>query len=181
MFSSRALVRAPSSIRLASSKQRHTAGCPAVEVRILYPFHPRSGEVVTVIGAKRHVGMVHFIIRQPDRTLALLPAWMTDASRGAEALVASPRLSIERLRDLRALLDALMASCTGSLPPCNGAGDAENARQSEGPIRQEGAGDGVSARPAEQAGTAAAGFARRGGRRTAAPDRNSGLRRRGGR
>src|SRR3954463_15263946 len=159
MFSSRALVRAPSSIRLASSKQRHTAGCPAAEVRILYPFHPRSGEVVTVIGAKRHAGTVHFTIRQPDRTLALLPAWMTDASRGAAALVASPRLSIERLRDLRTLFDALMASGTGMPLPCNGARDAENPRHSEGPVRREGAGDGVSTRPAEQAGTAAAGFA----------------------
>jgi Family of unknown function (DUF5372) len=75
-----------------------------IEVRILYPFHPRSGEVVAVVGLKRHAGTAHFIIRQPDRTLASLPAWMTDASRGTQALVAYPRLPVERLADLRAVL-----------------------------------------------------------------------------
>ena len=38
------------------SNQRHTAGCPAFEVRITYPFHPRSGEIVAVVGVKRHAG-----------------------------------------------------------------------------------------------------------------------------
>ncbi|MBV9827826.1 MAG: hypothetical protein JO001_19515 [Alphaproteobacteria bacterium] len=74
------------------SKQRHTAGCPVSEVRITYPFHPRSGEVVAVVGVKRHAGAEHFVIWQPDRTLALLPAWMTDTSRGAQGLVVHPRL-----------------------------------------------------------------------------------------
>src|SRR5947209_3376193 len=109
------------------SKQRHTAGCPAIEVRILYPFHPRSGETVAVVGARRHAGIAHFIIRQPDLTLALLPAWMTEASRRAQAVVVQPRLSVERLADLRALVDALMASCIGDPPPCNGAGNVERA------------------------------------------------------
>src|SRR5436305_13146857 len=102
--------------------------------------------------AKRHAGAVHFIIRQPDRTLALLPVWMTDASRGAQALVAHPRLPVERLADLRALVDALMASCGGEPPRCEGADDVESTTQSEGPVRRGAAGGGASARPAEQAG-----------------------------
>src|SRR5438067_13712353 len=48
---------------------------------------------------------------------------MTEASRRAQAVVVQPRLSVERLADLRALVDALMASCIGDPPPCNGAGN----------------------------------------------------------
>jgi hypothetical protein len=45
-------------------------------------IHPRSGETVAVLGSKRHAGAEHFVVRQPDRTLALLPAWMTEFLRG---------------------------------------------------------------------------------------------------
>src|SRR3954462_14463305 len=41
---------------------------------------------------------------------------------------------------LRALLDALRASCIGTPPQCNGAADAEIATQSEGPARRDAAG-----------------------------------------
>src|SRR5438270_311266 len=41
---------------------------------------PRSGETVAVVGARRHAGIAHFIIRQPDLTLAL---------RRAQAVVAA--------------------------------------------------------------------------------------------
>src|SRR5262249_43210695 len=118
-------------------KPRHTAGCPAIEVRIAYPFHPRGGEVVAAVGVKRHAGVEHFVIRQPDRTLALIPGGMTDTSRGTPGLVAHPRLPVERLSELRALVDALMASCRGEPPRCEGGGDVESATQSKGPFRRE--------------------------------------------
>src|SRR4051812_50209110 len=92
------------------ANQRHTAGCPAFEVRITYPFHPRSGEMVAVVGSKRHVGADHLVIRQPDRTLTLLPVWMTEPAAASHQLVSSPRLSIESLAEVRALVDALLAA-----------------------------------------------------------------------
>ena len=52
-------------------------------------------------------------------------------------LLPHPRLPVERLADLRALVDALMASCSGELPRCEGAGDVESATQSEGPVRRD--------------------------------------------
>jgi len=45
-------------------------------------------------------------ISESDRTLALLPAWMTEVGRADPTLVAQPRPPIERLAELRALLDA---------------------------------------------------------------------------
>src|SRR3954462_7482286 len=106
------------SLRWATANQRHTAGCPAFEVRISYPFHPRSGEMVAVVGSKRHVGADPLVIRQPDRTLTLLPVWMTEPAAAFHQLVSSPRLSIESLAEVRALVDALLASSGRELRVC---------------------------------------------------------------
>jgi hypothetical protein len=74
-----------------------------------------------VVGSKRHAGAEHLIIRQPDRTLALLPTWMAvPGQTTAHEIVPQPRLKVERLLDLRALVDALMASCQGDSPRCEG-------------------------------------------------------------
>ena len=112
------------------SEQRHTARRPGFEVRICYPFHPRNGETVAVLGSKCHAGAEHFIIRQPDRTLTLLPAWMTEPGQAATALVMHPRFLIERLAELRLLLDARMASCTGPT--------MRSARRKQGELFEEG-------------------------------------------
>ena len=53
------VLRVPLEAEAASS-----AGCPTFEVRITYPFQPRSGEIVTAVGSRRHAGADHFIIRQ---------------------------------------------------------------------------------------------------------------------
>src|SRR3954464_1975467 len=98
------------SLRWATANQRHTAGCPAFEVRITYPFHPRSGEMVAVVGSKRHVGADHLVIRQPDRPPTPLPGWMPAPAPPPHPLVPSPRLSIESLAQVRARVDALLAS-----------------------------------------------------------------------
>jgi hypothetical protein len=128
---------------------------------ICYPFHPRSGETVVAVGSKRHGGAEHFVIRQPDRTLALLPVWMTEPDRSATQLVAQPRLSVERLSDLHAFLDAFMASCTKDSPRCEGAGDAEDAMQSKADrsVRRGMGAEGASPRPAAPIGAVASGTA----------------------
>ena len=159
------------------AKQRHTAGCPAFEVRITYPFHPRSGESVAVVGSRRHAGVEHLIIRQPDRSLALLPGWMTEAGASPRPLLSSPRFPVERLADLRALLDVLMASYAGDSSCCEGAGHARSAPCSEGPVRRSNTDTGAPAGVTDQAGTAAPGASEGGGQgaatrvRAGSPDR----------
>ena len=76
-----------------------------IEVQILYPFHPRCGQTVGVLGRKLHGGEEHFIVRQPDSTLMLLPAWMTRPDADAFRLISDPRLPVNRLFDLRAWLE----------------------------------------------------------------------------
>ena len=97
------------------SRQRHNAGCPAFEVRIHYPFHPRCGQMVPVTFRRRFAGEDHLVVVQPDGTLALVPSWMAEAVAGSATLTTCPRLSVGRLVELRARLDTLLA-CSDGLP-----------------------------------------------------------------
>lgn len=95
--------------------QRHNAGCLGSEVEILYPFHPRCG-VSVVVACKRRGGKTHFVIRQPDATLTLLPAWMAAPAAASFHLKAEPRLPVDRLLEARLLVDALLASSSRESP-----------------------------------------------------------------
>ena len=120
----------PAPVRCGScrcqSRQRHIAGCPAFEVRILYPFHPRAEQVVQVMHRKRFAGEDHLVVVQPDGTLALIPSWMSETTARFAALTTLPRLCVERLVELRARIDALLASPSGaSSPRCQFASNSD--------------------------------------------------------
>ena len=60
------------------AKQRHTAQEQLVElVQIYYPYHPRKGAEVEVLGRSRLGDEDFLIIRQPDGTPAHIPRWIT--------------------------------------------------------------------------------------------------------
>jgi hypothetical protein len=65
---------------------------------------------------------------QPDGTLALVPSWMGEAAAGSAALTTCPRLSVGRLIELRARLDALLASSPGESAPRGGGDHAPTAQ-----------------------------------------------------
>jgi uncharacterized protein YifN (PemK superfamily) len=65
---------------------------------------------VLVVASTEHRGYRHLIIRKPNGAKTLLPEWMTTAEAGAIQTVSSPRLSINKLLELRAFLDRLMTS-----------------------------------------------------------------------
>ena len=91
--------------------------------------HPRAGDLVTVVGVRRHASADHLIVRQPDRTLALLPAWMTKTNGSSCELIQHPRLPLEKLAELHALVDTLLISLRGDLPSKRGAGGDGRATQ----------------------------------------------------
>jgi hypothetical protein len=84
---------------------------------ILYPFHPRVGQMVQVEHRKRFAGEDHLVVVQPDGTLALIPAWMSEDVARSATITASPRLAVGRLVELRARIDALLASQGGGMAP----------------------------------------------------------------
>ena len=72
--------------------------------------------MVQVEHRKRFAGEDHLVVVQPDGTLALIPAWMSEDSARSATLTASPRLAVGRLVELRARIDALIASQGGAWP-----------------------------------------------------------------
>jgi hypothetical protein len=79
-------------------------------VAVNYPFHPLVGKSVLVVGDKEHAGTRHLIIHGPDGAKILLPEWMAHPDAGAIRIVSYPRLCVNRLIELRAFVDRLMAS-----------------------------------------------------------------------
>jgi hypothetical protein len=128
------------------SRQRHNAGCPAFEVRIHYPFHPRCGQMVPVTFRRRFAGEEHLVVIQPDGTLALVPSWMVEAAAGSATLTTCPRLSIGRLVELRMRLDTLLASCGGESALRGGTDHAPTTRPAERLVRGGPKAGGVSCR-----------------------------------
>jgi hypothetical protein len=63
--------------------------------------------MVRVEHRKRFAGEDHLVVVQPDGTLALIPAWMSEDIASAATLTASPCLVFGRLVELRARIDAL--------------------------------------------------------------------------
>ena len=57
--------------------------------------------MVQVEHRKRFAGEDHLVVVQPDGTLALIPAWMSEDSARSATLTASPRLAVGRLVELR--------------------------------------------------------------------------------
>src|SRR5262249_30655203 len=102
------------------SRGVHNAGRLTFEVAVRYPYHPLSGQSVLVVGETEHGGALHLIVRKPSGAKLLLPAWMTFPESSAVTILSCPRLSVNRLLELRALLDRLMASSSPHHVPGGG-------------------------------------------------------------
>ena len=59
---------------------------------------------------------MHLTIRLADGTLTLTPEWMLRPAAAVCEIRSAPRLSLARLRDLRAHLDAVLGSDQGDSP-----------------------------------------------------------------
>ncbi|MEM5292544.1 DUF5372 family protein, partial [Paraburkholderia sabiae] len=86
---------------------------------IRYPFHPRCGERITVIGMTNYRGESYLTIRQPDGTLTHLPPWMTDEDAARMSVVVQPELPHAVLIELLRLVDTAL-SCFAAVTPEGG-------------------------------------------------------------
>ena len=85
---------------------------------IHYPFHPRFGQSVEVVNRRLFAGSEHLVVVQRDGTLALFPAWMSAEIARSATLTACPRLSVDRLMELRRQLE-LAASLSWGIDPAS--------------------------------------------------------------
>jgi len=70
-----------------------------------------------VVGGIEHADARHLIIRRPDGATFLLPEWMTGQDARFTRIIACPRLPVNRVIELRALVDRLLASSSGERIP----------------------------------------------------------------
>lgn len=97
-----------------SPSRGHSAGFLTFEAVITYPFHPLVGQTVLVVGDHEHDGIHHFLIRQPQGGFFQVPDWMFDSAVRTIAIVSVPRLPVNQLVLLRALVDRLIACPSGN-------------------------------------------------------------------
>ena len=88
--------------------------------------------MVQVEHRKRFAGEDHLVVVQPDGTLALIPAWMSEETARSTAITGTPCLSIDRLVELRVRLDALLASSDGESAPHEGGDHATTTESAHG-------------------------------------------------
>src|SRR5215470_17092202 len=119
------------------SKQRHTARQRLIEGRIHYPFHPRCGESVLILRQYAYRDAELVVIPQPDGSVACIPAWMTHESAARHQLGAEPRLSLDILRSLRVQIDALLSFLQSDSGMENANNEAQERKNSAGPVRAE--------------------------------------------
>ena len=108
------------SFPLRDRKQRHNAGNLAFDAVVAYPFHPLVGQTVLVVGEQEHNGVRHFLIRQPHDGTLHVPDWMVTPQAGSHAIVATPRIPLNALLELRAILDHLVVSSEAVITPTVG-------------------------------------------------------------
>lgn len=103
-------------------------------VAVAYPWHPLHGQHVRIYGRQGRAGrQILYIEVQPGLSREI-PAWMCDAAVCATISVGSPRIGIDALTELRAVLDTHSAerSRGGSLNSSTtmGGSDETSFRQS---------------------------------------------------
>ena len=145
-------------------KQRHDAGSLGFDAVVTYPFHPLCGEMVEITGSVEHDFCNHLLIRQDHGGAFHLPEWMITPEAGSIKPVDTPTLPLERLRDLRALVDQVLHSREDELVST---GDVDATRQSTRSVCLSDANDSLEPSRSPDGHDASSGAAAGGGERAA--------------
>jgi hypothetical protein len=78
------------------------------EVRVTSPVHPLFGRVLQAKGFKRWDGALLLVVVLPDDSPGTIPAEATDVLGAPSTPEATSVLSVEGVRQLRTLLDAIV-------------------------------------------------------------------------
>ena len=75
-----------------------------------YPYHPRIGEEIQVVGIRSHRRERCCVIAKPDGHRELIPDWMINPHCAEISIVLLPRLDVSALRSLRRLINCEILS-----------------------------------------------------------------------
>ena len=102
---------------------------------ITYRFHPRYGETVLITRRLERIGVEFVVVRQPDSSLACLPAWMTHEAAAQFEISNEPGFSLDILRSLRIEVDALLGFLLSESEPETAENDAPIRKSPAEPVR----------------------------------------------
>jgi hypothetical protein len=105
-------------------------------VEVAYPFHPLFGRAAIVVADQLHNGSRHLTLRSGEEPSFLVPAWMLDPQAASVKIVDVPRLSVNRLVDLRTFLDSVLACDLGKEIPGGGADGEALVERATGSVRE---------------------------------------------
>jgi len=108
----------------------HNAHQNQFVTRVYYPYHPRAGEDIYVVGIRSHRDERCYVIALHDGRHELIPAWMTHPDLRDISLVSIPSLSIGTLRNLRLLIDSAIPSFSGKVKSKTGRDNGKKRRAS---------------------------------------------------
>ena len=89
----------------APTDQPHDAHQNQFVARVYYPYHPRTGEDIYVVGIRSHRGERCYVIAIDDGRYELIPDWMTSPNSGNMSIATNPCIEIESLQNLRLLIN----------------------------------------------------------------------------
>ncbi len=112
----------------APSDIPHNAHQNQFVTRVYYPYHPRAGEDIYVVGIRSHRGERCYVIALQDGRHELIPAWMTHPDFEKVSLVSIPSISIRALHNLRVLIDSTIPSFSGKVTSRKRRDNAETKR-----------------------------------------------------
>ena len=93
----------------------HNAHQNQFVARVYYPYHPRTGEDIYVVGIRSHRSERCYVIALQVGRHELIPAWMTHPECEKIPLVSTPSLSIGALHNLRLLINSTKQSFHGKV------------------------------------------------------------------
>ena len=88
----------------------HNAHQNQIIAKVYYPYHPRAGEDIYVVGIRSHRGERCYVAAKHNGSHELIPAWMTHPQYGKIPLVSAPSLAIGALHNLRLLINSTKLS-----------------------------------------------------------------------
>jgi len=68
---------------------------------VFYPFHPRAGEHIFVVGARSHRDENCYVIALENGKSELIPEWMTKSDAQNMSIISTPTIKlVERAKEL---------------------------------------------------------------------------------
>ena len=101
---------------LPTNPQYNAHQYPILET-VDYPYHPRFGEQIQIVGIRRHRGERCCVIAVDDKRRELIPEWMTNPHWAQTSIVLLPQLDVCALRNLRRLLNCEILSLLDKAKP----------------------------------------------------------------